>query len=159
MQVYTCCVMNTKRAAKTIGLLVLGFVLNTIVMASEIYHWVDENGVSHYSQYKPAGDTPGVSIQKMEASRPPADGQAEDVYNIEAHEKRMTEWREQRQKEREESRDQKNQASQQLQIQYPQPQSSYWGRRGYYNYRPPQNSPPIVKPRLPSVLPRPPHLN
>jgi len=159
MRVYTCCVMNTQLAAKTIGLFVLGFVLSTIVTAAEIYHWVDENGVSHYSQYKPASDTPGVSTQKMETSRPSGDGQAEDVYHLEAHEKRMTAWREQRQKERDESRDRKRQDSQQLQIQYPQSQSSYRGRRGFYNYRPPNHPrPPIVKPRPASILPNPPSL-
>ena len=159
MRVYTCGIMNATHATETIALLVLGFVLSTNLAASEIYHWVDENGVSHYSQYKPAGDTPGVSTQKMETSRPSGDGQAEDVYHLEAHEKRMTAWREQRQKEREASSDRKRQDSQQLQIRYPQPQSSYWGRRGIYNYRPPnQPRPPIVKPRPASILPNPPSL-
>ncbi len=148
--------MDTTRLIKTIGFFMLGIVLSTIATASEIYYWVNENGVSNFSQYRPASNTPDVSTLELETSKPPGNGQYEDVYNVEAHEKRMIAWRAERQKEREDSRERKRQASQQVQIQYIQPQNPYWYPRPYYNYRPPYKPhPPIEKPRPPSILPRP----
>ena len=155
--------MDTTRVTKSIGFFMLAIVLSTIAMASEIYHWVDENGVSNFSQYRPASNTPDVNTLKLETSKPPGNDQYEDVYNVEAHEKRMIAWRAERQNTREDSRERKRQASQQPQIQYVQAQSQYWYPRPYYSYRPPYKPhppiekprPPIEKPRPPSILPRP----
>ena len=146
-------------AAKLTGLLLLGFGITTILPAAEIYHWVDENGVSHYSQYKPDSSTTDFSSQKMETTESRVSGDAEDVYNVEAHEKKMAEWRESRQIEREELRERKSQVLQQPQIIYNQPQQSRWYPRGYYNHRPPNPEHPIAGPRPPpSILPNPPSI-
>jgi len=73
--------MNTFRVTGIISLVVLAVFASTKAPASEIYQWVDENGVQHFSQHKPAGDTPNVSQRELEDNAPPGDGQVEDVYN------------------------------------------------------------------------------
>ncbi|HFE63288.1 MAG TPA: DUF4124 domain-containing protein [Caldithrix sp.] len=148
--------MNTFRVTGITSLVVLAVLASTIAPASEIYQWVDENGVQHFSQYRPADDTPNVSQRELEDSAPPGDGEVEDVYNVEEHEKRMAAWREERDKKREEARERN---SKQQPKQYRQPERSYPGRYWYppvYGrppYRPPQKpTPPIEKPSPPSYV-------
>ena len=126
--------------------------------AAEIYHWVDENGVSHFSQQPPDKDTQNVSTKKIDDSPPVAGDQAEDIYNIKAHEERMAEWRKERDQERKDSLERKQQAAQQNQK-YQQPESygpSYWRRPIYA--RPPLSPPlrPTHLPERPIYNPRPP---
>ena len=146
--------MNTFRVTRIVTLVVLAVFASINAPASEIYHWVDENGVQHFSQYKPAGDVPNVSQQIMKDATPPGDG--EDVYNVEEHEKRMAAWREERDKKREEARERN---SKQQPIKYREPERVYG--RGYWYppvygrppYRPPHKPiPPIEKPRPPSYV-------
>jgi len=146
--------MNTFRVTRIVTLAALVAIAGTKVLASEIYHWVDEDGVQHFSQHKPAGDVPNVSQQILEDATPPGDG--EDVYNVEEHEKRMAAWREERDKKREEARESN---SKQQPKQYREPERSYPGRYWYppvYGrppYRPPQKpTPPIEKPSPPSYV-------
>ena len=148
--------MNTVRVTKFITLALLAVIASTKVAATEIYHWVDENGVAHFSQYRPGDDTPNVSTQKMENTAPPGNNQVEDVFNLEAHEKRMTAWREEREQERKESRERKRQAAQQQPIKHSEPYRDY--SRSFW-YPPIYNRPPIRpphKPQPPLVNPRPP---
>ena len=126
--------------------------------ASEIYHWVDENGVSHFSQQPPDKDIQNVSTKSIDDSQPNAADQAEDIYNTEAHEERMAEWRKERDQQRKESRERKQQAAKQNQK-YQQPESygpSYWRRPIYA--RPPLSPPlrPTPLPERPIYNPRPP---
>ena len=146
--------MNTFRVTRIVTLAALLAIAGTKVLASEIYHWVDENGVQHFSQYKPAGDVPNVSQQILKDATPPGDG--EDVYNVEEHEKRMAAWREERDKKREEARERN---SKQQPINYREPERVYG--RGYWYppvygrppYKPPHKPiPPIEKPRPPSYV-------
>jgi len=146
--------MNTFRVTRIVTLAALLVITGTKVLASEIYHWVDENGVQHFSQYKPAGDVPNVSQQVLKDATPPGDG--EDVYNVEEHEKRMAAWREERDKKREEARERN---SKQQPIKYRESEREYG--RGYWYppvygrppYKPPQKPiPPIEKPRPPSYV-------
>ena len=153
--------MNTFRVTRIVTLAALLVIAGTKVLASEIYHWVDENGVQHFSQQKPVGDVPNVSQQILEDATPPGDG--EDVYNVEEHEKRMAVWREERDKKREETRERD---SEQQPIKYREPERNdpgqYWYPPIYGRpplrppNRPPQKPiPPIEKPRPPSsVKPR-----
>ena len=138
-------------------LLVLSAVLvSTSLPAAEIYHWVDENGVAHYSQYRPPDNTPNVSTQELAGADSSRGGEVEDVYNVEAHEKRMAGWREERDKKRADAREQKTKAAQQQSRQYPEPDRSY-SRPYWYppvHNRPPQRPP--IKPRPPTVKPGPP---
>lgn len=134
-------------------LVVLTVVATTNVPAAEIYHWVDESGVSHYSQQPPSRDTPDVSTQKIVAHTPSDNGQVEDIYNTVEHEKRMAAWREEREQERKDARDRKNQAASKP-IRYQQPES--YGTTPYLFrpiYRPPHRP---VYPERPIYNPRPP---
>jgi len=140
--------MDTFRLTRIVTLAALLAIAGTRVLASEIYHWVDENGVQHFSQYKPAGDVPNLSQQILEDATPPGDG--EDVYNVEEHEKRMAAWREERDKEREEKRERDNK---QQPIKYPEPEHSY---RGQYWYPPIYSRPPHRPPNRPPQKPIPP---
>jgi hypothetical protein len=54
------------------------------VLATEVYHWVDENGVAHYSQHAPAADVAGVSKMILEDTTPPDYDPEEDRYGVEA---------------------------------------------------------------------------
>ena len=128
--------MNTGRVTKIITLTLLAAIASTNIVATEIYHWVDENGVSHFSQYRPGADTPNVSTKKVEENAP---DQVDDVYNLEAHEKRMTAWREEREKERKETRERNKQAAQQQPIKHSEPYRDY--SHGFW-YPPIYNRPP-----------------
>ena len=135
---------------KIITLAFIAVIACTKTAATEIYHWVDENGVPHYSQYRPGDDTQNVSTKKLEDTTP---DQVDDVYNLEAHEKRMTEWREEREKERKETRERNKKAAQQQPIKHSEPYRDYSRSFWYppiYNRPPNRPQPPIVNPRPPS---------
>jgi len=149
--------MNTACVTTLMTLALLAMITSTKVAAAEIYHWVDENGVPHYSQVRPVDDIPNVSMQKLEDTTP---DQVDDVYNLEAHEKRMTAWREERDKERKEARERKRKIAEQQPIKQSEPYRDYSRSFWYppiYNrppYRPPYRPP--HKPQPPVVNPRPP---
>jgi hypothetical protein len=158
--------MKTIHATKTTALLALAVLASANLSASEIYHWVDEDGVQHFSQQPPGSDTSNVSKQVLEDTAPPGDGQVEDVYNLAVHKEHMAEWREERDKQREEARknkklaaNQQPQRSTETDGYYPWP---YWRRPIYGKppyrpphrppYRPPDNSErPIFNPRPPTT--------
>ena len=89
---YTHGVMSRKDKIIVIALIGLVAFAGSELSASEIYHWVDEDGVSHFSQQPPAKDTPNVSSQKIVDTTPSAGIQAEDVFNTAAHEEHMAEF-------------------------------------------------------------------
>ena len=143
--------MNINRTVIITTLVLLVFIGSTKVVASDIYHWVDENGVSHYSQYQPGGDTPNVSRQALENKAPAGNGEAEDVYNVAAHEKHMAEWREERDKKRADTRALNKQPAQQHSTRNP---ASYSAQSGSYWYPPVYGKQP-VRPRPPIARRRP----
>ena len=150
-------VMNTNHAVKIITLVLITFIANTKLLASDIYHWVDENGVSHYSQYQPGDDTPNVSTQKLENTAPPGNGEVEDVYNVAAHEKHMAEWREDRDNKRADVRARNEQAARQHSTRNSESYSTDSGSYLYppiFGRQPVRPRPPIVRPRPPSGLHR-----
>ncbi len=144
--------MDAGRTSNFITLILLIVFASTNLAADEIYRWVDENGVPNYSQYPPSGNIPGVRSQKLEDATPPDDGQAGDVYNVEAHQERMAAWREERSQKRKDVRESRKLAEKQQPVTYPQQVRS---RRGTYWYRPIHDRPPH-KPQLPIARPRPP---
>jgi len=130
--------------------------------ASEIYHWVDKDGVAHYSQFPPPEDTADVSKKKLEAQALPGNSPTEDVYNVKEHERRMAQWRKERDQRRQDAREEKSQP-QPPPVRYPEPYNgfsrSFWYPPIYHRppYRPPHRppnrpQPPVVIPRPPSVL-------
>jgi hypothetical protein len=155
---YNQAVMYTNRTKRIVALAFLLLIAATNTGASEIYHWVDENGVSHFSQQPPSKDTQDVSTRTIIETTPVAGGEAEDIYDTKAHEERMAEWREQREQERKDARDRRDQDARQ-QPTYQQPES--YGRRPYIYppiYRPPVRPPgrPPYNPDRPIFNPRPP---
>jgi hypothetical protein len=145
--------MNTAYVTKFMTLALLAMITSPKVAAAEIYHWVDENGVPHYSQYRPGDDTPNVSTKKLEDTTP---DQVEDVYNLEAHEKRMTAWREERDQERKETRERKRKIAEQQPIKHSEPYRDY--SRSFW-YPPIYNRPPHRPPNRPPHRPQPPVIN
>jgi len=67
--------MITGRIIKIITLVLLAVIASTNVPATDIYHWVDENGVQHFSQYRPTDNIPNVIQLKLEDATLPGDGQ------------------------------------------------------------------------------------
>ena len=134
-------------------LLLLAFLASMPVLATEVYHWVDENGVSHYSQNAPTADVAGVSKMILEDTTPPDYDPEEDRYGVEAQAERMASLREEMAEKREAQRERQRNAPQQPVVQYQQPYqygySSFW--RPPYFPSPPLRPEPFIEP-LP-VLP------
>ncbi len=150
-------------AKKLNTLVLLAVIASTNVAATEIFQWVDENGVQHFTQYPPDSEVQGVSKQTLVEAGPRGEGPVEDVFNVEAHEKHMAEWREERDKKRKEARERNDYATQQP-PKYQQRNYDYSRSLWYppiYN-RPPQRPPyrppnrPPVNPERPIFNPRPP---
>ncbi len=153
---YNIPVMNAGRATRYFTLVLLAVFSSAVVAKNEIYHWVDKNGIPHYSQYRPSGDIPGLSTQKLEGATPPGDGRTEDVYNVKAHEKRMVAWRKEREQKRKDALERKRLAAQRQPVRYPVQRRSF--SRSYWYppfYGRPPHKPP-VKPQPPVENPRPP---
>jgi len=134
-------------------LFLLAFFASMPVFATEVYHWVDENGVFHYSQNAPAGDVPGVSTMILEDTTPPDYDPEEDRYGVEAQAERMASLREEMADKREAQRERQRNAPQQPVVQYQQPYQygySSFLRPPYYP-SPPFRPEPFIEP-LP-VLP------
>jgi len=132
------------------------------VLATEVYHWVDEDGVSHYSQSAPGADVAGVSKMILEDTTPPDYDPEEDRYGVKAQAELMASLREEIAEKREAQRERERNAAQQPVVQYQQPYrhgySSFW-------YPPYYPSPPLlpVHPIAPEPAPiypfRPPGLS
>ena len=144
-------------------LFLLAFLASIPVLATEVYHWVDENGVSHYSQSAPAADVAGVSKMILEDTTPPDYDPEEDRYGVEAQAARMALLREEMAEKREAQRERERNAPQQPVVQYRQPYqygySPFW-LPPYYPSPPLWPEQPIAPvPSVPSVPFRPPGLN
>ena len=128
------------------ALFLLAVLASLPVFATEIYHWVDENGVSHYTQSAPPGDVAGVSQMNLEDTTPPDYDPEEDRYGVEAQAERMAALREEMTEKREAQRERQRNTAQQPVVQYQQPYpygySSFW-QPPYYP-RPPQPVQPIA---------------
>lgn len=144
--------MKRPLKAQHIQMLVMSLLFSAGLSATDIYSWVDEDGVTHFSEFQPGDQVQNVSKQTMDKSAPIP---VEDVYNVEEHNKQMAEWREERDQQRQESKKRKQLADQQA-VSYPQPQYDY--RRSFWN-SPIYNRPPVRpphKPRPPIEKPSPP---
>jgi hypothetical protein len=125
------------------------------VLATEIYHWVDKDGVPHYSQNPPPADTGGVDRMILEDTSPPNLDPEEDLYNVEEQQKRMASIRQEREEKREAERERRAKvAAQQPTVIYQQsqPYSYPFWNSGIYP-RPPINPGPPVRPQPPIAVP------
>ncbi len=125
------------------------------VLATEIYHWVDKDGVPHYSQNPPPPDTGEVNLMRLEDTSPVNPGSEEDLYNVEAQQKRMASIRQEREAKREAERERRRKvAAQQPVVIYQQPEQyayPFWNS-GFYP-RPPIHPRPPVRPEPPVAVP------
>lgn len=118
--------------------------------AYEVYHWVDENGVPHYSQERPDENIAGVRKLQLEDTTPPDYDPEEDRYGVEEQAERMAGLREDRQARRDEARERQLNAPQPPVVIYQEP---YYP--GYLNrlWLPPAYPWPPVRPEPPIAVP------
>ena len=125
------------------------------VWATEIYHWVDKDGVPHYSQNPPPADTSGVNRMRLEDTSPANVDPEEDLYNVEVQQKRMASIRQEREEKREADRERRAKVAAQQPVviyQQSQPYSYPFWNSGIYP-RPPINPGPPIRPQPPIAVP------
>jgi len=116
--------------------------------AGEIYHWVDAEGVSHYSQSPPPDESGEVRTLDVDGSQPKSYDPTEDRYNIAAQQEAMQAKRDEMAENRK-NRQPAQPAGENTVIYYPEEENydevlyppGYWGNR----------------PDWPGNRPRPPH--
>lgn len=125
------------------------------VLAGPIYHWVDENGVHHYTETAPATRSVEVEMVTVKDTRSPDYDPEQDIYNVAAQAERMQMRRDEMAEKREKARErQERLAQQQPTVVYRDvglPYSStWWGGNPGYPVRPGK---PPVKPGRPPWKP------
>jgi len=135
---------------------VLAVLLVAPAVAEEVYKWVDENGITHFSQVPPDRSVTGVSQQVLRDTTPSDYDPEQDIYGVEAQAKRMQQLRDEK-KERYQARLEREARTQQV---IPYRNEEYYGypiyRPGWVNPRPPLlPAPPVARPPG-ELLPRPP---
>ena len=145
-----------------IGQYLTGFLLAALLaapaIAEEVYRWVDENGVTHFSQMPP-DEVTGVTQQTLRDTRPSDYDPEQDLYNVEAQAERMQQLRDERKEKRQAARlEREREAERQQIMQYQNRQ--YYGypnyRPGWVNPHPPlRPTPPVARPPE-TLLPMPP---
>ncbi len=87
----------TRFPCRHLGILLSAALCAAIALpaaAYEIYKWVDEDGVVHYSQWAPEDSDAEVAKLEFERTNPPGYDPAEDDYSIENQAERIGEqWR------------------------------------------------------------------
>ena len=126
--------------------------------ATEIYKWVDENGVTHFSQTAPDPSVAGVSQQKLRDTTPSDYDPDQDIYGVEAQAERMKQMREDMDEKRQARLEREREAQKQQAVQYRD--REYYGypvyRPGWVDPHPPLlPTPPIARPPS-GVMPNPP---
>lgn len=123
--------------------LLLVSTAGTIAADQRIYHWVDENGVAHFTDTAPGGDTRGVGTIIVPELPSPRFDPDEDPFNVAAQAERMQAMREAMSRRREQRRaeqlERERIAAQQRVVHYHQPARvipPWW-------YRPVHPQPPV----------------
>lgn len=148
----------TSRHQAMILLVFLCGLLASVVHATEVYRWVDENGVVHFSQTAP--NEPGEEVDKLalQDTRTSDYDPDQDIYGVAAQAERMKALREDLDAKRQASLERQREAAKQPVVQYRQPERYgypiFWDARP----RPPLRPVPLpgpVNPPPASLLPRP----
>lgn len=113
-------------------------------VAGQVYHWVDADGVAHFSQSPPAARD-DVETLEIDGSRPASYDPEEDIYNVAAQQEAMQELRDRMAESRKNRQQAKPAAAENTVIYYPEPE--YYDEILY---------PPGYGPRPPHLRPRPP---
>jgi hypothetical protein len=123
--------------------------------AYEVYHWVDENGVAHYSQDKPADSVPGVRILQLEDTTPAGFDPEEDRYGVEQQAERMADLRESMNERRDAARERRQSAPPVPMVIYQDPYPYYSNRLWLppaYPWPPARPEPPVPVPYRTATL-------
>lgn len=147
--------MTAGRTTTVLILALLAMMVSTTAAAYEVYHWLDENGVPNFSQNRPYGNIPGVSIMNLADTTPSDYDPEEDRYGIQAQAERLNALREERERKREAVREQQRYAAQQQVVQYREPVRRYSNGFWYppiYSRPPQRPRPPIAVPHSTSTL-------
>jgi hypothetical protein len=99
-----------KRITILIGLLA-GAIAGGPAAAQDIYRWVDEDGVVHFSDTAPGPVSGGVSTVTVEDMRSSDYDPEADIYNVAAQAERMQALREKMAKDREDRRERQRSAA------------------------------------------------
>ena len=137
-------------------LLVALMACSTVTSASEIYHWVDENGVHHYSQNAPANASAPVNTMTVEDTRPSGYDPEEDIYDVAGQAERMAAMRQEMADRREKERERQQrlaelQARQPIIVNQNRTPLPWWGGRPVYPIQPIE-PPPIAVPYSTATL-------
>lgn len=126
---------------------------------TEVYRWVDDNGVIHFSQNEPSGKVGTVEKMTLEDTTPRDYDPEEDLYGVEALAEEMTLLREEMAEKREQAEERRLSASSQPVVQYQQSDDyayPFYGRSSYFpGIRPPFKPRPPMRPRPPRPDPYP----
>jgi len=131
------------------AMFLLVLLASSPAVVAEVFHWVDENGVSHYTQSAPPSDVEGVSQVILEDTRSSDYDPDEDRYGIKAQAERMASLREELKENREAQRERQRNAAAQQPVQYRDPYP--YGRSMFW--QPPYYPRPPVRPELPIAVP------
>lgn len=144
--------MNTR--IRSLKIVVAAMILLPLCLsAGPIYHWVDDEGVHHYTESPPPEAPSEVSTVEVQDTRSADYTPEQDIYGVAETAERTAAIRQDMEEKREKNREDRNRQAQQpvviMQQQASPYLSNWWGRPGYPN-RPgkPPNRPP-GKPELP----------
>jgi hypothetical protein len=150
--------VTAHRHRKSLTVAISGFCIlawGSALAADPIFHWVDEDGIAHFSDWAPE-DVEDVTTLVVNAQNPPDYDPAEDPYSISNQAERTSEsWkalesqREERLRKKRDAEQQAREASQRREY-----QTEPWYPRPYFyspvyrpgvppGYRPPHLRPPI----------------
>lgn len=150
--------MKSREKGKKVVVLLLAGLLAGPAAATEVYKWVDENGVTHFSQTAPDPSVAGVSQKKLRDTTPSDYDPEQDIYGVEAQAERMKQMREDMDEKRQARLEREREAQKQQAVQYRD--REYYGypvyRPGWVDPHPPlRPTPPIARPPS-GVMPNPP---
>jgi len=110
----------------------------------EVYHWVDENGVEHYSQDPPPEDVRGVRLMQLEDTTPTGFDPEEDIYGVDQQAERIAALREEMQQRREAAIERQRLAPRPPVVIYQEPYASWPWLTPVYPWRPTRPEPPPI---------------
>jgi hypothetical protein len=114
------------------SLLVLLFSADSII-AGEIFHWVDEDGVLNFSDWAPTDNTVEVSKLVVSNSNPPGYDPSEDRNSVLEQAGRMNDrWSELKEQKEERKKQRQERVAQEQIPQYVEKKNPYYYGPGYY---------------------------
>lgn len=151
---------NNKNPAQPISIPLLiaaalaGLAVGNHVRAAEVFHWVDENGVVHFSQWAP-DDVTNISTVVVSNDNPSGYDPLQDPYSVRNQAERVNKTWQALEQRKEERLEKKREAQDALAASYPAQtyHDPYAYRSPYAFYgpiyrpvRPPQHRPPHLRP-------------